>query len=184
MDACGSATSTERDTFRFGNPLTGVSRNATYRRDVTATEANADSIWSVLVQPCATASGRESPADARALSSPLTALARTRTAHRELRALNVVSVDRLEVLLYFWEHPGICDVAHEAARRSRAVFGDEASLLLDVYTDPETCYRFLRLRIRVETYDKAFADTLFQLQTECPSFDRDGNTLLLTSDFA
>ncbi len=77
-----------------------------------------------------------------------------------------VRVDRPdEVRDYLRQHPELSEVVAHAAQKTREAFSD-ATLLLQLYHDPEIEDCFLTLLVRSETYPVGFWERLMHLRMQ------------------
>jgi hypothetical protein len=102
----------------------------------------------------------------------------------ELAAHKIEMPQQKHVLGYLDKHHDLAEVVPSVCGKAREEFGDEAELMLEVYRDPEIDDRYLKLRVRLPTYE---VGTMARLDGVSAPFDEDlcrvTGYLLVTTDF-
>jgi hypothetical protein len=97
-------------------------------------------------------------------------------------AVSILGED--EVRDYLAEHPDLFAAAESLCQAARKEFGQEASLSLEVYRDPEVKDRYLVLRVRLPTYPPDTLMKIRSLETDHEGLLEDtSGSILVTTDF-
>ena len=85
---------------------------------------------------------------------------------------------------YLKSHPDLAAILPAACSEARKEFGEEAELTLDVYRDPEIDDHYLRLAVRLPSYDETIMARIEQvLQPFEAELSNASGYLLVTTDF-
>ncbi len=104
---------------------------------------------------------------------------------RFVLAASAIEIPRVaEVRSYLNRHSDMYEVTEKICKAARREFGPEASLILQVYRDPEIEDEYLALFVRLRDYAP---DTLSRIRSVVDAFDNElcqaSGSILLTTDF-
>jgi hypothetical protein len=102
----------------------------------------------------------------------------------EVAAQDVDFPDRRKVLAYCRQFPKLAKLLPEIAVRVREVFGPEIQVLLIINQDPEIHDPYLKMYVRMTSYEKGLQDRIDEVNAEFHDrYGADDGYFRLTTDY-